>query len=104
MYQYFPNLTAEVTDIPAAGVVSRTIFKNENVQMLVFGFDDGQELSEHTSARPAILHFLEGKATVTLGEDTFETEAGAWVYMAPHLPHSILAHGRLIMQLILLPG
>ena len=37
--------------------------------MISFGFAPGQELSEDTSAKPAILHFLKGEAQLTLGEE-----------------------------------
>ena len=49
-----------------------------------------------------MLHFLQGEARLTLGSDLQEVQAGAWAYMQPHLPHSILAHSHVVMLLILL--
>ena len=47
----------------------------------VFGFDQGQELSEQTAAKPAMLYFVRGEATVGLGDDMKEAQAGTWVHM-----------------------
>jgi len=30
--------------------------------VVVFGFAQGEELSEHTASMPAVLHFLQGEA------------------------------------------
>jgi hypothetical protein len=39
----------------------------------------GQELSEHTAAKPAMLFFVKGEASVGLGDDVQEAQAGTWV-------------------------
>ncbi len=39
---------------------------------VLFGFAQGEELSEHTASMPAVLHFLQGEAKLTLGDDTVE--------------------------------
>ncbi len=101
-YTFFQDLMTEVPDIPAGGIVTRTFFKDDQIKALVFGFDSGQELSEHAAARPAILHFLQGEADVTLGDDSFIAAAGTWTHMPPNLPHSITAKTPVIMLLILL--
>jgi quercetin dioxygenase-like cupin family protein len=51
---------------------------------------------------PAVLHFLQGEAKLTLGDDTVEAKPGTWVYMAKGLRHSIQAKIRVIMLLMLL--
>lgn len=101
-YVYFSNLSETITDIPADSIVSKTILSNDKVKIVLFGFETGQELSEHTASMPAILHILSGKANLTLGEDSFGTETGAWVYMPPNLPHSIQAKEPVMMLLTLL--
>jgi quercetin dioxygenase-like cupin family protein len=42
------------------------------LKVVVFGFAAGQELSEHTSSSPAIMHFIQGEAQVTLGTDRID--------------------------------
>lgn len=99
---FFPDLPLETGPIPDGGIVSRTVLKTETTKAVLFGFAEGQELSEHTSARPAIVHFLSGTARLTLGDAVHEVTAGAWAHMPPNLPHSILARSEVRMLLLLL--
>ena len=101
-YTYFPDLNAQLPDIPDDSIISRTVFEEDNVKVILFGFAAGQELSEHTAARPAILHFLSGEADLVLGQDAMEAGPGTWAHMPPHLPHSIYARTEVAMLLILL--
>ena len=100
-YTLFADLLDEMPDIPKDGILSRTIFKTDNLKAVMFAFDAGQELSEHTSTHPAILHFLKGEASVTLGDDTHAAQANTWIHMPPNLAHSIVARTPLVMLLIL---
>ena len=103
MYSLIENLNESIPEIPADSIVSRTIFQDENAKVILFGFAAGQELSEHTASKPAILHFLEGEVDLTLGEDTHHVQAGAWIHMHPNLPHSVVAKTQVTMLLMLLP-
>ena len=95
------NLAALLPDIPAESIVSRKVYSNDLLKVTLFGFAAGEELTEHTAAFPATLHFLSGEATLTLGEDTVEARAGTWVQMPAHLPHSVLAKTAVTMLLTL---
>ena len=48
-----------------------------------------QELSEHTAAKPALLFFVKGEATVGLGDDVQEAQARIWGHMPAGFKHSI---------------
>jgi quercetin dioxygenase-like cupin family protein len=102
-YTFFADLAAEVTP-PDDGTLSRTLYSDDRVKIVVFGFSAGQELSEHTAAVPAILHVLDGEATLTLAGKTREAASGTWVHMPPHLPHSVRAQTATRMLLIMLKG
>lgn len=97
-----PNLQELVADIAPESIVSRTIYKDDHLRVILFGFAPGEMLSEHTSSYPAVLHFLQGKAAVTLGEEEIPAQAGTWVHMPAHLPHSIEAHNTVKMLLLML--
>jgi len=101
MYTHFPNLLAELPAIPAGSIVSRTVYSDDRMKAILFAFAAGQELSEHTAARPAILHILEGEADVTLGGDAFSAGPGFWAHMPPQLPHSIYAKTQVAMLLLM---
>ena len=98
------NDLARQVELPVDGTLSRTLQQDERSKVVLFAFSAGQELSEHTAATPAIMHFLEGEADVTLGSDSLAASAGTWVHMPPQLPHSIRAKTAVVMLLTLLKG
>jgi quercetin dioxygenase-like cupin family protein len=93
---------AKAVEPPADGIISRTVFQDEQVKAVVFGFGQGQELSEHTAAKPAMLFFVQGDASVGLGADVQVAQAGTWVHMPANLKHSIKANSPVVMLLVLL--
>lgn len=101
-YTYLPNLLDQIPDIPDDSIVSRTIYSDPHVKAILFAFAAGQELSEHTAAQAALLHFLEGEADLTLGDETMPAQKGTWVQMSAHLPHSLTAKTRTVMLLLLM--
>jgi quercetin dioxygenase-like cupin family protein len=100
-YRYFVNLEQEISEIPPDSIVSRTLVNTPEVKVILFGFAAGQELSEHTAARPALLHFLRGQAKLTLGSDSYHAKQGTFVQMPARLPHSVLADTEVVMLLIM---
>jgi quercetin dioxygenase-like cupin family protein len=100
---YTADLATLLPEITADSIVSRTFYSEKTLKAILFGFAAGQELSEHTSARPAILHFISGEATLTLGEEIMTAGPNTWAHMPAHLPHSVVAHTPVVMLLLLLP-
>ncbi len=102
LYTLFPDLAALAPEVPADAILSRTFYKDDRLSAMVFSFAPGQELSEHTSAFPAVIHILSGRAQLKLGEDETTAEAGTWVHMTPRLPHSVVAETPVVMLLLML--
>jgi quercetin dioxygenase-like cupin family protein len=100
-YTLLADLAHQV-EAPADGTLSRTIYQDEGLKVVLFGFSAGQELSEHTSSTPAIMHFLTGDSDVTLGPDKVVANAGTWIHMPAQLSHSIRAKTPVVMLLSLL--
>lgn len=100
-YTHFGDLAKEVQP-PDKGILSRTLFNDDRLKVVVFGFAQGEELSEHTASMQAILHFLQGEATVTLGDDRHEAKVGTWIHMPTGLRHIIQARTPVVMMLMLL--
>ena len=65
-YELFPDLIAEAP-VPPRGIHSQTISEGDGVELVLFAFAEGEELKEHTSARPTIIHVLSGEADLTVG-------------------------------------
>lgn len=95
------DLAAEAA-IPKDGTLSRVLFADDRLRLVLFAFDEGQELTEHTAAVPAVVQVVSGRFRLTLGEEVVEIDAGAWVHMPAHLPHSVLARepGRLLLTML----
>ena len=100
-YTHLANLAAEI-EPPADGTLSRTVYQDERLKAVLFGFGAGQELSEHTASVPAVMQFLSGEADVTLGGDIVAAAAGAWIHMPAKLPHAIRAKTPVTMLLLML--
>jgi len=98
-YTFLANLKQELAP-PEEEILSRILHKDENVNVTLFGFSSGQELSAHSAPTPAILYFLDGEAEVQLGEDKVNTQSGSFVYMPPMLTHGISAKSPVRMLLI----
>ena len=85
---------AAFVEVPAAGTLSRTMHQDDDVKVVVFGFAAGEELSEHTASRPALIQVLSGALQLTLD--------GAWVHMPAGLRHAVRALEPSVMLLTLI--
>lgn len=88
--------------IPDDGILTRQLFDDEKLRVVLFTFSAGQRLSEHTAGTTALLHFVSGEATVTLGRDSIDAVAGTLIRMEPGLAHSVVTKSSVIMLLVLL--
>lgn len=95
------NLFEQIEEIPIDSTISRTIFNDNQIKVVLFGFYPGQELSEHTASMPAIIHILAGESTITLKDDTISAQQGTWIQLPANYPHSIVAKTKSIMLLTL---
>lgn len=100
-YAFLPNLVAEA-EPPRRGIHSQTITKADSFELVLFAMAPGEELSEHTSARPAIVHVLSGEGELTVAGDHYPLERDAWLHMQAGTPHAIVARSALVFALYLL--
>jgi quercetin dioxygenase-like cupin family protein len=100
-YGLIPDMRAEV-EIPPDGILSRTVHTTGSMTLTLFGFDVGQELTEHTSSRAAIIEILDGDAEVVLDGQAHVVGAGAWIAMPAGMRHAIRATTPMRMALTLL--
>lgn len=93
---------ATAVAIQRGAVVSKVIYRDEELNVTVFGFDSGEGLSEHRAARAAVVQVLAGRlAFVTDGEE-FDAGPGFWLHMSPDTPHSLVAKEPTVMLLTLM--
>ncbi len=102
-YTFFPDLAAEET-VPERGIHSQTLSRGGSVEVVMFGLAAGEELSEHTSSRPAIIHVLRGQGELSVAGDTHPAAPGTWLRMEAGARHAVVAGTDLVFALYLLPG
>jgi quercetin dioxygenase-like cupin family protein len=101
-YTFFRDLASEA-ESPRRGIHSQTLVRNERFELVLFAMAAGEQLSEHTAARPAIVHVLNGKGELVVAGDTFDLDEDAWLFMPPRTAHAITATTPLAFALYLLP-
>lgn len=97
------NLATRIS-VPDGGILTVPLQHSEHVKVILFGFAEGQELSEHTASVPALMHQISGKATWKIGDQTIHAEPHTWSSMPAGMPHSVTAITPCIMLLTLLFG
>ena len=63
--------------VPEKGILSHTLFNDDAIKLVLFGFAPGQELTAHTAPMPATIQILSGNAEIMLGADTVEAAPDA---------------------------
>jgi quercetin dioxygenase-like cupin family protein len=92
-------------EIPEQGTLSRVLHDDDRLRLVLFAFDSGQELTEHTAGLPAVLQVISGRFRVTAGGDTFEIGSEAWLLLDAGQPHSLVAlePARLLLTMLRRP-
>jgi quercetin dioxygenase-like cupin family protein len=83
------------------GIASRTLLRTANSRVVLFGFAEGQELTEHTSTQHATVQILSGECEFILDGQPRRVQAGDLIYMPPNLPHALKATAKFSMLLTL---
>jgi len=93
---------ARETQFAPNGIVSRTLLRAPNGRVVLFGFAEGQELTEHTSTQQAVIQILSGECEFFLAGKPHPMKAGDLLYMPPNLPHAVKATKQFSMLLTLM--
>lgn len=94
------SLAAE-TQFAANGIVSRTLLRTEQTRIVLFGFAEGQELTEHTSTQDAVIQILAGECEIRLAGKPHPLKTGDLLHLPPNLPHAVKATRQFSMLLTL---
>ena len=92
---------ANETQFAPNGIVSRTLLRTANSRTVLFGFSEGQELTEHTSTQHALIQILSGECEFSLAGNPRAMSSGDLLYMPPNLPHAVMAIRQFPMLLTL---
>ena len=92
---------AQETQFAPNGIVSRTLLRTPSTRVVLFGFAECQELTEHTSTQHALVEVLSGECEFSLGGKPHTLKAGHFLHMPPNLPHAVKATKQFSMLLTL---
>jgi quercetin dioxygenase-like cupin family protein len=92
---------AKETQFAPNGIVSRTLLRAATARVVLFGFSEGQELTEHTSTQHAMVQILTGECEFSLSGKMHQLKAGDFLYMPPGAPHAVKATQQFSMLLTL---
>lgn len=95
---------AAMVDYAEGSVVSRIIVKSSAGNVTLFAFDEGQNLSEHTTPYDALVQVLDGEVDLTIGGELITAKCGEIVIMPAGVPHAVAARRRFKMLLTMLKG
>jgi len=93
---------AKETQFAPNGIVSRTLLRTPNARVVLFGFAEGQELTEHTSTQRALIQILSGECEFSLAGKSHALKSGDFLHLPPNLPHAVKATKQCSMLLTLI--
>ena len=86
-------LTGLLADLPVtkASTTSRVVVNNPALRVVVFAFDEGELLTDHSSPRAVVVQLLDGAIRFTVGDVEHAMSPGDVIYLAPGERHALVA-------------
>lgn len=81
----------EAMPVSESSITSRVVVNNPLLRVVLFAFDAGEMLTEHSSPRAVVVQLLDGRIDLTLGDETSTMSPGDAVYMEPGIRHALVA-------------
>jgi quercetin dioxygenase-like cupin family protein len=94
------DLVSEVPVTPSA-TTSRVVVANDALRMVVFAFDTGEQLTEHTSTMAVVVQVLRGALRFEVAGASHDLAAGDVVYLAPNEVHALEAAEPSLVSLVM---
>lgn len=95
---------SDAIKVQEEAVISRTLINQPAGTVTLFGFDQGQSLSEHTAPYDAMVIGIEGQGEVTISGKTYEINSCESILMPANHPHSLKAISPFKMMLVMIKG
>ncbi|WP_299758940.1 cupin domain-containing protein [uncultured Pontibacter sp.] len=97
--QEFTEMGSQLAFSPT-GFQSKVIFEREKQKIILFAFEQGQQLKEHKTAHDALLVMLEGQCTFDIYQTRLHLKAGEVYRIPANEPHALQATSNFKMVLI----
>lgn len=89
-------------EIQPGAVVSKVIYRDDDLNVTVFGFDAGEGLTEHQASRAAIVQVVSGQLRFIVDGEELDLLPSSWLHLPPGTPHALAAVEPTVMLLTLL--
>jgi quercetin dioxygenase-like cupin family protein len=83
-------------------IVSREVVSQPTGTVTAFAFDEGEQLSEHTTSFDAMVIDLDGEADISIGGELNRIKPGEMIIMPASVPHALRAVTRFKMLLVMI--
>ena len=93
---------AQDLPIPTQATTSRAVIDNDAARVVLFAFDTGQQLTEHTAAPAVVVQLLRGRLRFEVADERCELHPGDVVYLAPGEPHALEALEPSLLSLVMI--
>ena len=95
------DLAADL-EIPEDGTLSTVLYSDDQIRVVGFAFDTGQELSEHTATIPVVVQVVSGRFRFDVGDESWEIGPSSWMHLDASVAHSVTAlePSRLLLTLL----
>lgn len=77
--------------VAASATTSRVVVDNPALRVVVFAFDAGERLTDHSSPRAVVVQLLDGVVRLTVAGAEHTMRSGDVVYLAPGDRHAVVA-------------
>ena len=81
-------------------VVSKTLIQNKALNITLFSFDKGEEISTHSSKGETYVVVLDGVGKFTIADEEYFVKEGEAIVMPANVPHAVFAPVKFKMQLV----
>lgn len=81
-------------------VVSKTLAQNDALNVTLFAFDKGEEISTHESGGDAFVTCLDGTGEITIDGVKYELHEGESIVMPAKHPHAVYGKEQYKMLLV----
>lgn len=78
----------KVEGVPMTGVRVRVALRGEEVLMLEVNLEEGTKIPSHRHAHESLCFVLEGRISLTIGENTFVAGPGDAFFHPPEVEHA----------------
>lgn len=99
-----PFVLKDRIEYSKGSIVSQQITANPSGNLTLFAFDEGQQLSEHTSPFDAIVQILDGRAEIHVGQEVYQVKENEMLIIPANIPHALYAPSSFKMLLTMIKG